>query len=114
MTGFGLRQILINFGTGPLKGLVTTIMSSPGSHRPEADGNPHPEKWSKFSEKSNPAQNALPAPRNMITRTSRSAFATANACSISSGMGGLIVLNFSGRLSVIVPTRSFFSKVIVS
>ena len=81
MTGLGLLQMLMKSGTGARNGLVVPIMSLPGSQRPSVSSSPRYSPPSR--EKSNPAQNARPAPRKMMTRTSGSRLAAATACAIS-------------------------------
>jgi hypothetical protein len=59
-------------------------------------------QWWNPPAKSNPAQNARPAPRRITTRTASSPPARRTASWSSSGIGGTIVFRLSGRFSVIV------------
>ena len=103
IVGLGARHRLMNRGTGP-SGDVAPAKSLPGSHSPSVVI--PASQWWNPPPKSNPAQNARPAPRRTITLTSGSALARWTDASISSGIGGTIVLRRSGRFSVIVATAS--------
>jgi hypothetical protein len=106
-TGFGLRHRLMICGTGPVNGLVTPIMSLPGSQRPSVLRRSF--QCASPSEKSKPAQNARPAPRSTMTRTASSRFAIRTAASISAGIGGTIVFKRSGRSRVMAATAPWVS-----
>jgi hypothetical protein len=108
ITGFGEFQIDMNFGTGPVAAAVPHMKSLPGSHCPSVVS--RSSQWWKPPPKSKPAQNDRPAPRRTITFTASARTARVTAASISSGIGGTIVLSVSGRFSVMVaiaPSTSY-------
>lgn len=92
--------MLMSFWVGETAGAVAMTKSLPGSHRPSVVR--PSSRWWKPPPKSNPPQNDRPAPRRTITSTAASRTAVSTACSTSSGIGGTIMFNQSGRLYRIV------------
>ena len=102
MTGLEARQIAKNFWCGLVTWAVIAAKSLPGSQRPSVFI--ASSQWWKPPPKSYPPENARPAPRSTMTLTAGSRSASPMAASISSGIGGTMVLSCSGRFSVMVAT----------
>jgi hypothetical protein len=92
----------MNFCVGASSCAVEKAKSLPASHSPSVVK--YWSQWWKPPPKLNPAQKERPTPRRMMTFTAASRIASRIARSISSGIGGTIVLSSSGRFSVIVAT----------
>jgi hypothetical protein len=85
-----------------------------GSPRRSLRPSTKPPKVAPPPPRSAPAQNARPAPVSTTARTSSSSWQERRASEISKAMRGVQAFIRSGRLSVIVATRSFRSRRIAS